>query len=56
MGMSVVGLGLLGLGIINILFDNPSVVNGFALVPVPSHSSAVWVGVFIPRPLMWVLT
>jgi K(+)-stimulated pyrophosphate-energized sodium pump len=31
MGMSVVGLGLVGLGIVTFLFDNPNVVNGFAL-------------------------
>jgi K(+)-stimulated pyrophosphate-energized sodium pump len=29
--MSVVGLGLLGLGIVTFLFDNPNVINGFAL-------------------------
>lgn len=31
MGMSVVGLGVIGLSIVCYLFDNPSVVNGFAL-------------------------
>jgi K(+)-stimulated pyrophosphate-energized sodium pump len=31
MGMSVVGLGVIGLSIVCFLFDNPSVVNGFAL-------------------------
>lgn len=31
MGMCVVGLGMLGVGIANLLFDDPSVVNGFAL-------------------------
>ncbi len=31
MGMSVVGLGLIGLSVVCLLFDNPSVINGFAL-------------------------
>ncbi|HHU31212.1 MAG TPA: sodium-translocating pyrophosphatase, partial [Clostridia bacterium] len=31
MGMCVVGLGMLGVGIANLLFDDPGVVNGFAL-------------------------
>ncbi|MEL7625104.1 MAG: sodium-translocating pyrophosphatase [Clostridiales bacterium] len=31
MGMAVVGLGLIGLSIVCLLFDNPSVINGFAL-------------------------
>jgi len=31
MGMCVVGLGMLGVGIANLLFDDPNVVNGFAL-------------------------
>ena len=31
MGMCVVGLGLVGLGIVTFLFDNPNTINGFAL-------------------------
>ena len=31
MGMTVVGLGLTGLGIVTFLFDDPNVINGFAL-------------------------
>jgi K(+)-stimulated pyrophosphate-energized sodium pump len=31
MGMSVVGLGLIGLSIVTLIFDNPGVINGFAL-------------------------
>jgi len=31
MGMCVVGLGLVGIGIVTFLFDDPNVVNGFAL-------------------------
>ena len=56
MGMSVVGLGLLGITAIYLFTKDVSVLTGFSLAPPPSRCLRASAAVFIPKRRMWAQT
>ena len=53
MGITVVGMGLLGVTILYLVFKDITWVVGFGSGPHPSPYLRGWVGAYLPRPRMW---
>ena len=49
MGMMVAGIGLLGLGVLSLIFREPAIINGYALEPAPLLYLPALVVVYIQK-------